>query len=527
MGRKRHRSAPKMPAAPPAPAVKQTRSRGRHVAVVASLGSQGFEAAGSGPRLSAWTGSGAGVNSLIASSGGILRARSRDLARNNPIAKTLSDRWVSNLVGTGIEPHSEADDKEFRDAIEDAWEISRYEFDPLRSMDIYGIMAQVARAVFEGGECLARFRNRLPSDGLFVPLQVQLMEPEQLDAGRDAISLPGGRRISRGIEFDEIGAPVAYWLHRNHPGENTGQTIFRESVRVPASEIMHVYQPLRPGQIGGLPALSSLLVRLRDLDEYDDAELVRKKGAALILGFITKLDAAGPLPGDDGGTNGIADSGDPDVGIEGMEPGSMMSLNPGEDVKFSEPADVGGNYESFQQSTLRKIAAAAGFMYEQLTGDYRGATYSSLRQGLLEFRRSMEQLQKLMMIVQFCRPLWRRWVRTAVLSGAVQVRGGAAAFARNPESYMKANWVPQSWQWIDPLKEVMADLKALEARLISRQQLVAARYGRDIDEVDAEIAADPHHPKPAASTPAKPQAPPAQEREEDEEDEEDEDAEAV
>ena len=44
-------------------------------------------------------------------------------------------------------------------------------------------------------------------------------------------------------------------------------------MRVPAAEIVHLFRPLRPGQIRGEPWLARALVKLNELDQYDDAEL--------------------------------------------------------------------------------------------------------------------------------------------------------------------------------------------------------------------------------------------------------------
>jgi capsid protein len=69
-------------------------------------------------------------------------------------------------------------------------------------------------------------------------------------------------------------------------------------VRVPASEIIHLFRVLRPGQIRGEPWLARALVKLNELDQYDDAELVRKKTAAMFAGFITRLSPEDNLMGE-------------------------------------------------------------------------------------------------------------------------------------------------------------------------------------------------------------------------------------
>src|SRR6185437_1705675 len=127
--------------------------------------------------------------------------------------------------------------------------------------------------------------------------------------------------IRNGIEFNRLGQREAFFLFREHPGENA----IGESVRVPASDVLHIYKPLRPGQIRGEPWLSNVLLKLYELDQYDDAELVRKKTAAMFTGFITKLDPETPFMGE---------SQPDDAGISqaGLQPGTLQMLEPGEDI---------------------------------------------------------------------------------------------------------------------------------------------------------------------------------------------------
>jgi len=158
-----------------------------------------------------------------------------------------------------------------------------------------------------------------------------------------------------------------------------------ETVRVPASEIIHLFRPLRPGQIRGEPWLSRALVKLNELDQYDDAELVRKKTAAMFAGFITRQSPEDNLMGE-----GEADASG--VALAGLEPGTLQFPEPGEDVKFSDPADVGGSYSEFLRTQFRAVAAAISVTYEQLTGDLTGVNYSSIPAGLLEFRRRSETI---------------------------------------------------------------------------------------------------------------------------------------
>jgi hypothetical protein len=220
-----------------------------------------------------------------------------------------------------------------------------------------------------------------------VPLQLQLLEAEHLPAS-ETRKLPSGNYIRAGIEFNGIGKRVAYHLYREHPGDTLNPLISTELVRVSADRVLHLFRPLRPGQLRGQPWLTQVLIKLHELDQYDDAEVVRKKTAAMFAGFVTKNAPEDPILNEeaaDGSANGTA--------LAGLEPGTMQVLLPGEDVKFSAPADVGATYETFMRVQLRSIAAGMGITYEQLTGDLTGVNYSSIRAGLLEFRRRCEQFQ--------------------------------------------------------------------------------------------------------------------------------------
>jgi len=71
-----------------------------------------------------------------------------------------------------------------------------------------------------------------------------------------------------------------------------------QTVRVPADEIAHVFLALRPGQVRGVPELSTVLLRLKSLDNFDDAVLFRQEVSNLFAGFITKPPTEPGMPGD-------------------------------------------------------------------------------------------------------------------------------------------------------------------------------------------------------------------------------------
>ena len=438
--------------------------------------SPAYDAAGSGRRLLGWLVSNPGVNATVIDSVEALRARSRDIVRKNPWAANAVDAFVANAVGSGIKPQSIAEDEGFREETQALWWDWTDEADAASLTDFYGLQALVTRAVLEAGECFVRLRSRRPEDGLTVPLQLQVLEAEHVPVTMEHLE-PNGNRVKAGIEFDAIGRRVAYHMYRDHPGETSLFGTAGETVRVPADQVLHVYRPLRPGQLRGVPWLAPVLLKLHELDQYDDAELVRKKTAALFAGFITR-------PGDDA----LMGEGEPDehgAATAGLEPGTLQMLGPGEEVTFSSPADVGANYDTFMRHQLRAIAAGIGITYEQLTGDLEKVNFSSIRAGLLEFRRRCEMLQHAMLVYQMCRPVWRRWMTEAVLAGELQAPG----FGRSPRRWLSVKWIPQGWQWVDPKKEMEAIILAIRGGLMSRSEAVS-QSGFDAEEIDRELAAD-------------------------------------
>lgn len=441
-----------------------------------------FDAGRNGRRLRSLPTSTVAINTQIRSYGKTVLARSRYLAANNPYASAAKECFVSALVGSGIKPSSLITDAALKKSIQEAWLDWTDEADADGLTDFYGLQGIIAAEMFEAGECFVRLRARRAEDGLSVPLQLQVLPAEMLMLD-DNRMLDGDRRVEMGIEFDSIGRRTAYHFLRQHPGSDQNFGKFAgEKTRVPADEILHLFRPIRAGQIRGIPHTLSGIIVAAIMDCYDDAELERKRTAALFAGFITR-------PANEEGENPLQagiDASEISNGIA-LEPGAMVELGEGQDVKFAEPADVGGSYEAFQYRNLLRMAAGFGVPYAAMTGDLRQTSYGSIRAGLVEFRRRVEAMQHHVMVFQFCRPVWKRWMSDAVLSTAVPL--SLVLFAAAQRAYLRVKWITPKWEWIDPLKDRAAELLAVKAGFKARSDVVEAE-GSDPEETDARIAAD-------------------------------------
>lgn len=444
-----------------------------------------YEGAAEGRRSSGWDAPDTGPNSLIMPALRNLRSRSRAAVRNDPYAANVIDKRVSNLIGTGITPQPRLLDKALRNAMQVLWEDWVDESDADELTDFYGQQALVARTVEQSGECFVRLRPRRLEDGLAVPLQLQCLAPEFVPHDKFEVTR-SGNVIRAGIEFNSIGRRVAYWCYRNHPSDKTSLSAgYNTLVRIPAEQMLHIFEPLEPGQLRGVPRLAPVLKRLRSLDNYDDAVLFRQEVANLFAGFVRKPAPDGPPQMDMVTGAPVTYDRDGFTPMVALEPGTMQELLPGEQVEFSDPPDGGNNYPDFMRQQLMAAAAGAGLPYELMTGDMRDVNDRAIRVVLTEFRRRLEQLQFSVYVHQLCRPVRSAWMDMAVLAGALDLED----YTQRRREYQRTRWVPQGWAYIHPVQDVQSRMLEVGAGFASRSEM-CLRSGTDAEIVDEENAAD-------------------------------------
>lgn len=433
----------------------------------------------SGSRTRNWQPSASGPNSIAAYQLPTLRRRSNDAVRNDPWAKTAVNKHVVNAIGTGVQPYPQHPDKKVRTILKEWWNDWVLESDADGRQDFYGQQSLAARHIFKDGEALARLRMRRPEDGLSVPLQIQMLAPAHLPAEKNE-HLPNGE-IVNGVEFDLIGRRKNYHLWTRHPGEGVqGMAKVQETRPVPADQIIHAYTILDAGQVRGVPELSTVLMRLKSLDNFDDAVLFRQEVSNLFAGFVTKQSPSAQGLDPVTGQPATYDSdGSP---LVSLEPGTMQELLPGEEVQFSSPPDAGQNYEAFMRQQLLAAFASVGIPYEIATGDIRNISDRALRVVVNEFHRAIEQFQWNTFIHQFCRPVWAAWTDAVALSGVIPMPD----YFKNRRLYQRVRWVPQGWPYFNPVQDIKAKKDQRRAGLISRRGIILAQ-GDDPDEVEREI----------------------------------------
>ncbi|OQA32893.1 MAG: Phage portal protein, lambda family [Betaproteobacteria bacterium ADurb.Bin341] len=453
---------------------RQPQTKVAVVGAASQLPQAHYDAAGTGRRMRGWMPSSSGPNRSIAGQP-TLRNRARDAARNDWAGRAIPARWSANLIGTGIIARPKTSDPATKERLTNLWNEWLSVCDADGVLDGYGLQNMVAANWIAAGEVFVRLRYRRPEDGLPVPLQLQILESEMVPM-HDGFAA-NGNKIMQGIEFNAIGQRVAYWMYRTHPGEANATG---ELVRVLAKDVLHIYEPLRPGQLRGVSELAPILAKLRGVGDFDDAVLERQKLANLFTGFVERQPVA-VEPSIDPISGRKVERDNADVPMVAMEPGTFQELLPGESVKFSEPPDAGANYGDFTRTQYLGVSAGTGLPYEILTGDLREISDRSLRVIINEFRRMCQQRQWLILIPQFCQKVRNAWAESAVISGALP--------GKLLNEAKRVTWIPQGWPYIHPTQDVAAQKTAVEAGLTSRTRIINER-GDDPEEIDRERLAD-------------------------------------
>jgi lambda family phage portal protein len=397
-----------------------------------------------------------------------LRERSIDGYKNNSTVFKAIRTIKNNVIGTGIQPTPVAvvgDNELTKTEIKTIkkhwdWFVKNCDFDGF--FNFYGLQGLGMQTVAMQGEIFV-VRQRDASG--VVPFKLQIMTPNMCDHNRTGylLSERPDHYVVQGVEFDARGRKVGYWMHEYNP--NNEYVIKLAPKFVPIDDVLQVFYKEFPEQVRGIPFGTSAMLNMRDLSDYEDAQLMLQKIAACHVAFTTK-----PAPTED-----LTGEGDADSSADHMEPGLIEHLLPGEEVTFNRPPTATG-YAEYVSKNQQKNAAGFGITYEQITGDMSNVNFSSGRMGWIEAQRQVEDWQYNFFIPQFCDKVWAWFIM------GLQVRG---LIKRD----VAAEWTPQGREMIDPVKEMNGLILELKSGLISWTE-ACKRRGYNPDVLFAQIKKD-------------------------------------
>ncbi len=419
-----------------------------------------YEAASRTRRTENWKATGADVNAELLASLTTLRNRSREQVRNNVYARRTVQALTNNIVGTGIRPTPMEVSRAAEKRIMSLWKMwagkKRCDFDG--NLSFYGIQKLVMRTVVTSGECLILKRR---SNDQTLPIKLQVLEPDFIDTHKSFTNQTDGSFVLHGIQFNKDGQKTGYWLYDQHPG-GSRLSMSLTSKFVKAEDVIHVFAIERPGQVRGIPWLSASMIRMKDFDDYEDAELVRQKIAACFTVFVQ-----------DSNPDAVSTGEEADIASR-VEPGIIEILPPGKQVSFANPPTTNG-YEAYSRKILQGIAAGTGITYEAMTGDLSNVNFSSGRMGWIEFQRNIQDWQEDMLIPQLCETVWEWFLEAGQMVGKTKAD-------------IEATWTPPRREMIDPVKETNAINLQVRNGFISYPEALR-QMGYDPEDTLDEIAA--------------------------------------
>ncbi len=413
-----------------------------------------------------------------------LRARSRDLSKNNDYAKKFINMVVANVVGTNgfnlqsrVMSNETTEDKPATNAIELAW----HDFCEKGVCEISGRMSftdferAVARAFARDGEYLirkikgAKARNRFG-------FSLQLIDVDRLDTLYNVPAGRGQNQVIMGIEVDEYRRPLFYHIYTSHQSE-AHQTRIREAV--PADDIYHDFVYENPEQVRGIPWMSASMLTLHHLGEFEQSALIAARKGANTLGFIVSPDGLPP--------NGSTDSEESELPpIDVSVPGEFDTLPEGYSFQPLDTKYPDTMLGPFVKNFLRRASSGLNVAYNGLANDLENVNFSSIRSGVIEEREQWMTIQN-WLINSLLKPLFKEWLAMALLKGEIKLPNGSALPASKLDKFMAHSWQGRRWQWVDPLRDIQASLLAVQNGFTS-PYTIANQMGVDLHDVMTDLA---------------------------------------
>lgn len=412
-----------------------------------------------------------------------LRARSRQLAKDNDYARRFVGMVANNVGGPNgftlqarVENSPGVPDVIANDSLERAF----YEWAQRGVCEITGKMgfSDLIRAILRGtatdGEYLVR-KVRGAAAGNRFGYALQLIDMDRLDTLHNRAPTEGVNAIIMGVEVNAFRRPVAYYILTAHPSDHAQE---RRRERIPAEEILHDFITERAEQVRGIPWMTGSMLSLHHLGEFEQSALLAARKGADTLGFFVSPDGEPPI-----GSDADADTGEP---ITVSVPGSYDTLPEGYDFRPYDSRYPDAMMADFTKGFLRKIASGFGVSAHNLTGDMNDVNYSSARIAELAERDGWLVLQD-WFIQSFLKPVFMDWLETSLLASAIVTQNGTPLPASRLEKFRAHHWQGRRWQWVDPVKDIEAARLAIKSGIAS-PQMIAAQNGVDVEDVIGAIA---------------------------------------
>lgn len=275
--------------------------------------------------------------------------------------------------------------------------------------------------------------------------------------------------VVHGVQVDDWGQPLGIVVcsrAKTSDLSGTGGT-FKFERYVPMRNAYHHGYFERFDQIRGISPITAALNSLRDTYEGFDYALAKMKVSQLFgLAFYREAsDSVATTTESEDGTGYEVDFGKGPV---------VLNLDPGDRAEFLESKSPSIEFQQHASTMIGVSLKALDIPYSFY--DESHTNYSGSRQALLQYELSAQVKRRDVQQMLDELTAWRiqLWIDDGYLPDV-------------PTSRFKWEWIPQGIPWIDPLKEVQANIAAIGAGLYSRTRALK-EMGLDFRDVANEIA---------------------------------------
>lgn len=443
----------------------------------------------------------------------VLRQRSRDAYMGIPIAAAMIKTMRTNVVCSGLVPTPQVDtdflglDEKQADELQaqivrefNLWADST-DCDADGIDNFWNLQRLAYIGYLMNGDAFAVLPYDEPQ-GRPYGLQVRLIEADRICSpdGYDRLApceVHGHQvhQIVQGVETDETGRVVAYWICDHHPlakldhNELRWQRVEARGELTRNRNILHIMKRERAGQLRGVPMLAPVLESLKQLGRYTEAELDAAMVASMVTVMIQKDSPSNTAPFGQVPPEAAKDPNTPpdELGIE-LAPAAIFDLAPGEKANMLDPKHPTTTYDGFVTAEAKQIGAAAEIPIEVLFKSFSN-NYSASRGALNEFWRVCD-MERSGFADSFCQPVYERWFAEAVARGRINAPG----FFNDPavaRGYLGCRWNGPARTNLDAKAEIeAAELRIRNGISTAEQetaQMTGGSYAANIRQRKREI----------------------------------------
>ncbi|AUR92632.1 coil containing protein [Vibrio phage 1.175.O._10N.261.55.B3] len=423
-----------------------------------------------------------------------LRNRSVQMFNENLYAQGLINRFITNIVNTGLTLEAKpvasilgveqetlnkwTDDVEAR--------FTMYCNNP-QLVDYYGekTLSQLQtqrelQALVEGDVLVVHHfdtKTNLPKIQLISSNCIQ--SPLDGDGG-----VADGHYLEHGVEFDAQGREIAY-----HVLKEDGEYVRYPRVGARSGRrVANLYRPGKRimGQTRGMPLIGNVLQSLREIDRYRDS-VQRKALATSFLALAVEKDAdtigAKPLASAASRSANISSNdGSYKLNLKNFNPGVFIDDMPaGHKIKMMGSDGTDLSFGDFEAAIINSVAWSKGMPPEILKMSF-GSNYAASKQATAEFNMFLDS-ERAATTVTNDQPLYKEWLYVEAVKGNIKAPGMVEAW-NDPNQYaLVGAWTQSDWSGsvklnADFVKEVQGWKLAVESTFATNEMACKALFGK-------------------------------------------------